>query len=131
MSIVLGPTAHRLSPVLTVTEQNGYWLKGRAVFDPDVAVELSFECHNFKHLCFPSTPWTAIYMARGKQNLFEFNLGHAAKPKGELEEDVVIFLSNLKGLSIGHNPVQVMDRHISETRKSLYRAHKPQKVGNW
>lgn len=131
MTIVLGPTAHRLSPILTVTEQNGYWLKGKAVYDPEVAVELSFEMYSFRHLCFPSTPWTVIYMARGKTNLFEFNLGKASKPKGDLEEDVVIFLSNLKGLSIGHNPVQVMDRHISETRKSMFKAHQQRKVGHW
>ena len=131
VTIILGPTAHRLSPILTVTEQNGSWLKGKAVYDPDVSVELSFEMCGHKHLCFPSTPWTVITLFRFKQNLFEFNLGNAAKPKGELEEDVVIWLSNLKGLSIGFTPVSVMDRHISETRKSMFKAHQQRKVGHW
>lgn len=131
MTLVLGPTAHRLRPILTVTEQNGSWLKGRAVYDPDVSVELSFEMHGHRHLCFPGTPWTVITMARFKQNLFEFNLGSAPKPKGGVTPEILQFLSDLKGLSMGHNPVPVMDPHIAASQKSMFRAHKPSKVGHW
>jgi len=126
MSIILGPTAQRLSPVITVTEQNGYWLKGRAVIDAEICVELSFEAHNVRHMCFAGTPFTYIGIFRGKRNLYEFQLGKSAKPRGDLhtDEDAVIILSNLRGLMIGHNPVPVVDRHVSETKRAIYRAHK-------
>lgn len=131
MSAVLGPTAMRLRPILTVTEQNGSWLKGKAVYDPDVSVELSFEMHGHRQLCFPGTPWTVITLSRFKQNLFEFNLGSAPKPKGGVTPEILRFLTDLKSLSLGHNPVPVVDPHVSATKKSLYKAHAAQKRGYW
>lgn len=121
---ILGPTARRLSPILTVTEQLGYWLKGRAVYDPDVAVELSFEMNSHKHLCFAGTPWTVINMARVKQNLFEFNLGYAVKPKGGVPQEVVRFLADLRSLSVGHNPIAVTDHHVSAARVAEQKAYR-------
>lgn len=115
---ILGPTAIHLKPVLTVTEQNGFWLKGKLVADPSISVELSFE-QVARSLCFPSSPYTYILFMRGKQTLFEFELGHVIKSTPEASEHVYNLISRIRG----HLHIPVTDRppdYIIEERKQHY-----------
>lgn len=109
------PNAEHVRDHMIVRDEWGCWQLGVLARQQDVVVELSFEMWQQHNLCFPHTAITYLRLDRGKQCLFEFQLGFTiVAPRDDIRNDLMAFLYRW----VGYTPFRLPERrrrHPEET----------------